>query len=64
MVYGHSIGEVAAAYASGALSLEEACRVIVVRSVLQGETVGRGGMAVVQLGGEAAAALPEVADGS
>jgi len=64
MVYGHSIGEVAAAYASGALSLEEACRVIVVRSVLQGETVGRGGMAVVQLGGEAAAALPEVADGT
>jgi len=64
MLYGHSIGEVAAAYGSGALSLEEACRIIAVRSVLQGETAGRGGMAVVQLGGEAAAALPEVADGT
>ena len=64
MVFGHSIGEVAAAYACGALSLEAACRVIAVRSVLQHEAYGLGGMAVAQLSRQEAEALPAVADGT
>ena len=46
---GHSVGEVAAAYASGALSLEEAVRVIYERSRAQGPTAGHGKMAAVGL---------------
>jgi len=64
MTLGHSIGEVAAAYAAGALGLEDACRVIAVRSVLQAETRGQGGMAVAQLGAEQAAELPQVRSGA
>jgi phthiocerol/phenolphthiocerol synthesis type-I polyketide synthase C len=63
MVCGHSIGEVAAGYASGALTLEAAGRIIVARSELQREAYGLGGMAVVQLSAEEAAALPELAAG-
>ena len=44
---GHSAGEVAAAWASGVLSLEQACRVIAARSIAQETTHGTGGMAVV-----------------
>ncbi|HUK10491.1 MAG TPA: SDR family NAD(P)-dependent oxidoreductase [Stellaceae bacterium] len=47
---GHSVGEIAAAYASGALSLEQACRVIACRSQAQGRTAGAGTMAAVGLG--------------
>lgn len=46
-VLGHSVGEVAAAYASGALSLEEAAMVIVQRSAAQATTFEQGGMAAV-----------------
>ena len=46
---GHSVGEVAAAYASGALSLEDAVRVIYERSRVQGPTAGQGKMAAVGL---------------
>ncbi|WP_027193334.1 type I polyketide synthase [Megalodesulfovibrio gigas] len=60
MVFGHSIGEVAAAWCCGALSLADACRVIVERSRLQQESHGMGGMAVIQLSEEEARALPEV----
>ncbi|QLA17686.1 type I polyketide synthase [Desulfolutivibrio sulfoxidireducens] len=60
MVFGHSIGEVAAAWACGALSLEQACTVIVERSRLQSESRGLGDMAVVQLSEKEARALPEV----
>lgn len=48
-VYGHSVGEVAAAWASGALSLQDACTVIHFRSALQGQTAGTGTMAAVNI---------------
>ena len=49
-VCGHSVGEVAAAWASGALTLEAAVRVIYERSVHQAATRGIGCMAAVELG--------------
>lgn len=48
-VCGHSAGEVAAAYASGALSLETAVKVIYERSFLQGVTRGIGVMAAASI---------------
>ncbi|WP_394840511.1 type I polyketide synthase [Pendulispora brunnea] len=51
-VVGHSQGEIAAAYASGALTLEAASEVVAVRSVLVGTIAGRGGMAVIERGVE------------
>jgi acyl transferase domain-containing protein/acyl carrier protein len=51
-VVGHSMGEVAAACVSGALSLEDAARVICLRSRLMREVAGRGAMAVVELGAD------------
>ena len=54
---GHSAGEVAAAWGSGALTLEQACHVIIQRSLLQGATHGNGGMASVALSEAAAEAL-------
>ena len=53
---GHSAGEVAAAWASGALSLPQAARVIAHRSHRQQQTHGHGRMAVLGLSAEAAAA--------
>ena len=53
-VAGHSVGEVAAAWASGSLSLEAAVDVIYHRSRLQGTTKGKGEMTAVGLGQEAA----------
>src|SRR5690606_4849350 len=55
-VIGHSLGEVAAAHVAGALSLEDAARVICVRSRLLHTVSGRGAMAVVELGAEEAEA--------
>jgi acyl transferase domain-containing protein/NADPH:quinone reductase-like Zn-dependent oxidoreductase/acyl carrier protein/SAM-dependent methyltransferase len=46
---GHSVGEVAAAHIAGALSLDQACRVIAARSRLQAVTAGAGRMAAVGL---------------
>jgi acyl transferase domain-containing protein/NADPH:quinone reductase-like Zn-dependent oxidoreductase/acyl carrier protein len=51
-VIGHSVGEVAAAWASGALSLEQAVHVIHQRSLQQGKTKGSGEMTAVALGAE------------
>ena len=57
-VIGHSMGEVAAAYASGGLPLEEAVRVICVRSRLMGEAEAEvsdedaGAMALVEYSAE------------
>ena len=52
-VIGHSVGEVAAAWASGALTLEQAVQVIHHRSQAQGLTKGAGRMAAVGLGYDA-----------
>jgi len=59
-VLGHSVGEVAAAWAAGAFDLPDAVRLIYVRSRNQEKIKGRGGMAAVLAGAEAAeAALAE-----
>lgn len=55
-VIGHSMGETAASYVAGALSLEDAARIICRRSKLLREVSGRGAMAVVELGMEEAQA--------
>jgi len=48
-VAGHSVGEIAAAWASGALTLEDAVEVIYHRSRLQGTTKGSGAMTAIGL---------------
>ncbi|WP_329213236.1 SDR family NAD(P)-dependent oxidoreductase [Streptomyces sp. NBC_00683] len=48
-VLGHSQGEIAAAYVAGALSLDDAARVVALRAELLGTVVGRGGMLSVAL---------------
>ncbi|WP_437309427.1 SDR family NAD(P)-dependent oxidoreductase [Sorangium sp. So ce388] len=53
-VVGHSMGEVAAAYVAGALTLEEAAAVVALRSQLVRRASGRGAMAVVELSAEEA----------
>lgn len=50
---GHSVGEIAAAWATGALSLKQAARVVVARSRAQALTRGAGRMAAVRLDGDA-----------
>ena len=54
---GHSVGEVAAAWATGALDLAQAVRVIHERSASQATTQGCGRMAAVALAAEQAAAI-------
>lgn len=53
LVIGHSIGEIAAAYACGALTLENAVRVVFHRSRLQERARSLGAMAAVGLSPEA-----------
>ncbi|WP_308013612.1 SDR family NAD(P)-dependent oxidoreductase [Streptomyces beigongshangae] len=53
-VVGHSVGEIAAAYAAGCLDLEQACQVVAVRSRAQEATAGRGRMAAAGLSQEEA----------
>ncbi|WP_394843018.1 SDR family NAD(P)-dependent oxidoreductase [Pendulispora brunnea] len=64
-VIGHSMGEVAAAYVAGVLSLEDAVCIITRRSQIVKRTRGNGAMALVELGREEAeraiAAQPEIA---
>ncbi len=55
-ILGHSLGEVAGAYVAGALTLDEAARVICHRSRLMKRTSGQGAMAVVGLSLEQTAA--------
>ena len=56
-VLGHSVGEVAAAWACGALSLTDAVEVIYQRSAQQGKTAGTGQMTAVALSVEALESL-------
>ncbi|MGW8462024.1 SDR family NAD(P)-dependent oxidoreductase [Pseudomonas sp. CLCA07] len=56
-VIGHSVGEVAAAWACGALTLSDATAVIYHRSRLQGLTKGCGNMSAVGLSGAETASL-------
>jgi len=56
-VVGHSVGEVAAAWACGALSLADAVQVIFHRSRLQGTTKGQGCMTAVGIDGGTTQAL-------
>lgn len=58
-VAGHSVGEVAAAWASGALSLAAAVEVIFHRSQLQGRTKGMGVMSAVLSDAKSTATLIE-----
>ncbi len=51
-VVGHSVGEVAAAYVAGVISLEDALKVVYHRSRLQAQKVGRGTMLSVGLSEE------------
>ncbi|HXO90818.1 MAG TPA: SDR family NAD(P)-dependent oxidoreductase [Stellaceae bacterium] len=55
--FGHSVGEIAAAWSAGALSLADAARVVVVRSRHQQQTQGAGRMAAVALAHDAARAI-------
>ncbi len=58
-VAGHSVGEVAAAWACGALSLADAVKVIYYRSHYQGKTRGQGEMSAASLSEEEALTLLE-----
>ncbi|WP_328869735.1 SDR family NAD(P)-dependent oxidoreductase [Streptomyces sp. NBC_00287] len=59
-VIGHSQGEIAAAAVVGALSLEDAARVVALRSAaVRDELAGRGGMLSLATGGEQASAWVE-----
>ena len=61
---GHSVGEVAAAYAAGALTLADACRVIAERSRAQAPTAGAGRMAALGLSeADAASAIAPYGEG-
>jgi acyl transferase domain-containing protein/NADPH:quinone reductase-like Zn-dependent oxidoreductase/SAM-dependent methyltransferase/acyl carrier protein len=55
-VFGHSVGEVAAAYVSGALDLAQAVDVIYHRSAMQALTAGTGKMAALGISAEETAA--------
>ncbi|HLZ56292.1 MAG TPA: type I polyketide synthase, partial [Ktedonosporobacter sp.] len=56
-VIGHSVGEIAAAYVAGILSLEDALTVVYHRSRLQEQTAHQGAMAAVGISAEEAEAL-------
>ncbi|MCG5477577.1 type I polyketide synthase [Sinorhizobium alkalisoli] len=58
-VFGHSVGEIAAAYAAGALSLVDAVAIVAKRSLHQDGLAGHGTMAAVMLGEEAAEAFAQ-----
>ncbi|KAF0137716.1 MAG: beta-ketoacyl synthase [Xanthobacteraceae bacterium] len=49
-VLGHSVGEIAAAWAAGCLSLDQALDIVIARSRHQEQTRGKGAMAALMLG--------------
>jgi acyl transferase domain-containing protein/NADPH:quinone reductase-like Zn-dependent oxidoreductase/acyl carrier protein len=59
LAFGHSVGEVAAAWCAGVLSLDQAARLIVARSRHQHATRGTGRMAAIGCAPDAAAPLLE-----
>ena len=61
--FGHSVGEVAAAWTAGALSLQDACTVVHYRSKLQERFRDAGQMAVANIAPEDAAELLAAYDG-
>ncbi|HVH45825.1 MAG TPA: acyltransferase domain-containing protein, partial [Labilithrix sp.] len=56
-VVGHSVGEIAAAFAAGVLTLEQACRLATVRGRVMHKASGHGKMAAVRLSAEKAEAI-------
>lgn len=56
-IVGHSLGEVAAAYAAGGMTLEEAVLAIYIRSVEQGKLKGTGSMAALRMNADEALVL-------
>jgi malonyl CoA-acyl carrier protein transacylase len=52
-VIGHSVGEIAAAFAAGALSLNDAARIVAMRTMLSQEAEGNGAMVSLPLAEEA-----------
>ncbi len=58
-VFGHSVGEIAAAYAAGALTLVDAVAIVAKRSLHQDMLAGQGTMAAVMLGEEQARAFAD-----
>ncbi|HEX5851543.1 MAG TPA: type I polyketide synthase, partial [Solirubrobacteraceae bacterium] len=63
VVVGHSQGEIAAAHVAGGLSLEDAARVVALRSRALAGLAGRGGMVSVALGAEELERLVERFEG-
>ncbi|MFL6072393.1 MAG: SDR family NAD(P)-dependent oxidoreductase [Mycobacteriales bacterium] len=62
-VVGHSQGEIAAAHVAGILTLEDAARIVALRSQALGMVTGRGGMASVPLPADEVTARLERWDG-
>lgn len=60
--FGHSVGEVAAAWSAGALTLTDAAKVIAARSIGQRELLGSGTMGVLAADPDAAEALLAAVD--
>ncbi|WP_329791418.1 SDR family NAD(P)-dependent oxidoreductase [Lentzea sp. DG1S-22] len=62
-VYGHSVGEIAAAFAAGIYDVDQAVALVVARSRAQATTAGTGTMAAVSLGPEETGTLLARYDG-
>ncbi|GAB4197021.1 MAG: hypothetical protein Tsb002_30800 [Wenzhouxiangellaceae bacterium] len=59
-VTGHSVGEISAAYVSGALNFDDTCQLVAIRAQLMQEATGAGRMASVELESDALAPYVEV----
>ncbi|MFJ6442208.1 type I polyketide synthase [Streptomyces sp. NPDC091649] len=63
-VVGHSQGEIAAAHVAGVLTLDDACRIVALRSRALHTVAGSGGMVSVPLGAEETRSLLDAAGGT